>query len=420
MRIRHSKDLCGSGTVKAWIAALFVLSACACGQGRIDPGLPPVPLHNTPALLLPGVDTAKEPNAVLSPLNAGQKYSIFSQPSFDPYLKFTSISQAVPEPSAVEFPGALAFQPQSSATLAGTVRDAHGAVIPGIPVMLSGQDHAVNRAVTADNKGAFMFSGLPAGTYVLKINVAGLVPFVSSAVVLGAGETRQLPIVITHIPSQKTTVTVTATPGEVAQAQVQQQEKQRVLGVLPDYYTSYIWAAAPMTPALKFRLALRSAVDPVTILVTAGLAGIEQYHNTFPGYGRGWEGYGKRFGGAYADTMSTRLISRALLPTILHQDPRYFYRGSGSIRSRIFYALAASFVTRSDSGRLEPNYSQLLGNFAAAGLSNVYRAPGDRSVGLTLRNGLVITATGAVENLLREFLSRKLTPNVPAFAKGKS
>ncbi len=174
-----------------------------------------------------------------------------------------------------------------------------------------------------------------------------------------------------------------------------------------------------MTPKLKFQLALRSAVDPITFLVTAGLAGIEQKHNTFPGYGQGLEGYGKRLGAAYADTMSTRMIGRALLPAVLHQDPRYFYRGSGSIRSRILHALAASFVTRGDNGRLEPNYSQLLGNFAAAGLSNVYRAPEDRRVGLTFRNGLIITGTGAVENLLREFFSRKLTPNVPAFAKGK-
>lgn len=174
-----------------------------------------------------------------------------------------------------------------------------------------------------------------------------------------------------------------------------------------------------MTPKLKFQLGLRSAVDPVTILVTAGLAGVEQWHNTFPGYGPGLEGYGKRFGAAYADTMSTRMISRALLPVVLHQDPRYFYRGSGTIRSRVFYALAASFVTRGDNGRLQPNYSQLAGSFAAAGLSNVYRAPEDRSAGLTIRDGFIILGTGEVENLLREFISRKLTSHVPGFANGK-
>jgi hypothetical protein len=329
-------------------------------------------------------------------------------------------SQEVASPrGAVQIPGSGAAQPQTSSAIAGTVRDAHGAVIAGIPVTLAEQNNHAKRSATTDSNGAFTFAGLIPGTYLVKIDVAGLEPFVSAAVVIGAGEKQQLPIVMVRIPTQRTTVQVTATLDEVAHALVQEQEKQRVLGFLPDYYTSYIWTPAPMTPKLKFHLALRSAVDPVTFLVTAGLAGIEQKHNTFPGYGQGFQGYAKRFGAAYADTMSTRMISHALLPTVLHQDPRYFYRGSGSVRSRIFYALAASFVCRGDNGRLQPNYSGLLGSFAAAGLSNVYRAPGDRQVGLTFRNGLIIIGTGAVENVLREFFSRKLTPHVPAFAKGK-
>jgi hypothetical protein len=328
--------------------------------------------------------------------------------------------QDVPVPGrTVQTPVALVAPPQSSGEITGEVRDGHGAVIAAIPVMLIGRNNGVNRTVTADRKGAFVFTELPSGTYQVKIDVAGLQPFVSDEVVLGSGEKRQLPIVMRRIPAQTTTVDVRATLNEVAQAQVQQQLQQRVLGFLPNYYASYIWTAAPMTPKLKFQLALRSAIDPVTFLVTAGVAGIEQKHNTFPGYGQGAEGYAKRFGATYADTMSTRMISRAILPSLMHQDPRYFYRGSGTIRSRLFYALAQSFVCRGDNGRLEPNYSQLLGNFAAAGLSNAYRASGDRQLDLTFRNGLIIMGTGAVENLLREFISRKLTPNVPAFANGK-
>src|SRR5260370_7107519 len=91
-----------------------------------------------------------------------------------------------------------------------------------------------------------------------------------------------------------------------------------------------------MTPKLKFKLSLRSTTDPVTFLVAAGLAGVEQRHNTFPGYGQGSEGYAKRFGAAYADTMVTKMVSRAILPTALHQDPRYFYRGSRSIPPLLF------------------------------------------------------------------------------------
>ncbi len=319
----------------------------------------------------------------------------------------------------VQSPGSEAVQAQSSASIAGTVRDAQGALVPGVQVTLVGQNNAVDRMLTADSKGAFTFAELAPGTYHLKISAVGREPSLLVEVVLGAGERRELPIVGTRIPTTSTTVHVVATPNEVAQAQVREQEKQRVLGVLSNYYSSYIWDAAPMTPKLKFKLTLRSTTDPVSFLVAAGVAGVEQKHNTFPGYGHGTEGYAKRFGAAYTDTVVSKMVSRAILPTVLHQDPRYFYRGSGSIRSRIFYALAATVICRGDNGRLQANYSQVLGNFAASGISNLYRAPGDRTASLTFRNGLIMTASGAVENLLREFLSRKLTPNVPAFANGK-
>lgn len=326
--------------------------------------------------------------------------------------------------SVAQGPGSEAVQPQASASIAGTVRDSKGAAIPGVEVTLAGQNpagqnKAINCVATADKNGAFTFGGLAPGTYQVKLKEAGVALPAPAEVVLGAGEKRQLSLVATRIPTQTTRVRVVATSHQVAQAQVHEEEKQRVLGFLPNYYTSYIWNAAPLTPKQKFHLSLRQTTDPVTFLVAAGLAGVEQKHNTFPGYGQGTEGYAKRFGAAYGDTMISRMVSRAILPTVLHQDPRYFYRGSGSFRSRLFYALAQAFVCRGDDGRLEPNYSQMFGNFSAAGLSNVYRAPADRRVGLTLRNGLIITASGEVENVLREFLSRKLTPNVPVFANGK-
>ena len=307
--------------------------------------------------------------------------------------------------------------PQASASIAGTVRDEDGAVVAGARVTLAGPNNAMDREATADSSGAFTFSELVPGIYRVKVAAAGLDRPVIAEVVLGAGERRELPIIGTHILT--TTVHVVASPDEVAQSQVEAQETQRVLGFLPNYYSSYIWDAAPMTPKLKFKLGLRATTDPVSFLAAAILAGVEQKHNTFPGYGQGSEGYAKRFGAAYADAFIGKMVSRAILPTVLHQDPRYFYRGTGSVGSRIFYALKAAVVTRGDNGRMQPNYSQVLGNFAASGISNLYRAPGDRTASLTFRNGLIMTASGAVENLLREFFSRKLTSNVPSFANGK-
>ncbi len=319
----------------------------------------------------------------------------------------------------VQVPGSQAVQPQSSASLAGTVRDPHGAIVPGVRVTLVEENNAVDRAVTADDKGAFTFADLPAGSYQLKIDATGLEQSASTTLVLAAGERREVSVVGTRISTATTTVQVRATLNQVAQAQVQAEEKQRIVGLLPNYYTSYIWNAVPMTPKLKFNLALRTTTDPVTFLVVAGVAGVEQAHKTFPGYGQGSEGYAKRYGASYADTVAARMLGSAIFPVILHQDPRYFYRGSGSTRSRLLYALVSTIVCRGDNGRLEPNYSHVLGSFAAAGLSNVYRVQQDRQASLTFRNGLIITGSGAVVNVLREFLSRKLTANVPAFSNGK-
>ena len=316
-------------------------------------------------------------------------------------------------------PGAETFPSPSLARVTGTVRDSHGDLFPGVPVTLVAPNNTVDRVVTTDANGAFTFDGLAPATYRVTIHVAGLEPFTSAPLVVAAGERCELPEITMRIATKTTTVNVVATLNQVAQAQVQEQEQQRVLGFFPNYYTSYIWNAAPMTRKMKFNLALRTTTDPVTFLVVAGIAGVEQAHKTFPGYGQGLEGYAKRYGATYADTVAGRMLGGAILPAVLHQDPRYFYRGSGTVRSRILYALTSTVICRGDQGRLEPNYSRVLGSFAAAGLSNVYRASADRQASLTFRNGLIVLGSSAVENLLREFLSRKLTPNVPAFANGK-
>ena len=308
---------------------------------------------------------------------------------------------------------------QSSASLAVTVRDIHGTAIPNVEIELLGPNDSIIRTVTADSNGTFTFTDLAAGAYRVRANAAGLLPSVSEDMVVGAGEFRKLAVTAMGAPTTTTTVKVNATLDEVAQAQVAAQEKQRVLSFLPNYYVSYIWDAAPMTPKLKYNLAFRSITDPATFLVTAGVAGVEQAHKTFPGYEQGTEGYAKRYASAYGDKVISTMIGHAILPSLLHQDPRYFYRGSGSTRSRIFYALSAAVICRRDDGQMEPNYSGIIGSFAAAGISNLYRAPGDRRASLTFRNGLIVVGSGAAVNLMREFLSRKLTSNVPQFANGK-
>ncbi len=273
--------------------------------------------------------------------------------------------------------------------------------------------------MAADEWGRFTFSNLPAGSFRVTVTAPNLTTFTSNQIALTAGQNIELPQTVLRVGKTHADVNVVATVHDVAEAQIQAQEKQRVLGIVPNFYSSYIWNAAPMTPKQKFGLALRSSIDPVTFVVAAATAGVEQWRNTFPGYGSGADGYFKRFGAAYADYTIYTMIADAALPSVLKQDPRYFYLGSGSVKSRAWYAMSRTFVTRTDSGHSEVNWSHLLGAFATAGISNVYHAPQDRTASLTMRNAGIIIGGSVATNLIREFLLRKLTPKVPDYAQGK-
>lgn len=308
---------------------------------------------------------------------------------------------------------------QGTGSVSGTVLDVSGATVAGARVTLAGQNGAGERVVTSDSKGEFSFGELPPGTFRVTVTSAGLETFVSNEIRLAAGQRYELPSIGLPIATTSTDVQVTVTQEELAHEQLKAAESQRVLGVLPNFYSSYVWKAAPMNPKQKFELAFRATTDPVAFVTAGIVAGVEQSHNTFPGYGSGVEGYAKRYGAAYADVTIGRYIGSAVLPSLFRQDPRYFYRGSGSVKSRAMYAIAAAFICRGDNGRWQPNYSHLLGNFAAAGLSNVYRAPEDRSASLTIRNGFIITGGNVASNLVREFVLRRFTTNVAGYKKGK-
>lgn len=207
-----------------------------------------------------------------------------------------------------------------------------------------------------------------------------------------------------------TDVNVVLSRHDLAEEQLKVQEKQRILGVFPNFYVSYVWNAVPLTPKQKFKLALRNSIDPATIVLAAGAAGIEQWQDGFSGYGQGSKGYFKRFGASYADGVIGTMIGGAILPSILHQDPRYFYKGTGSIRSRALYAISTVVICKGDNGHWQPNYSSVLGNLATAGISNIYYPSSNRNgAGVTIDNSLIGTATGAIDALLQEFVLRKIS-----------
>jgi hypothetical protein len=308
-------------------------------------------------------------------------------------------------------------------SISGTVSDIGGGLVAGAKVTLeeTGAPGAreADRVELSDAAGRFVFKGVAAGRFRVTIAAIGLETFVSEEIALKPGEVREMQQISLPIASAKADVEVVVTQAEIAQEQITLEEKQRVLGVLPNFYTSYIWNAAPLTAGQKFHLAVRSATDPVEFLGDSAQAGAQYYAGTFPGYGYGISGYGKRFAAAYGDGLFARMIGSAVLPSLLHQDPRYFYKGSGTKKSRVLYALTRVLITRGDDGRMEPNYSQIGGSFLGGAISNAYHPAADRGIGLTITNGLIDTAGHAADNLIREFVLRQLTPSVPDYAQGK-
>jgi hypothetical protein len=229
-----------------------------------------------------------------------------------------------------------------------------------------------------------------------------------------------VPPIVLALVAATTQVQVVAAGTEVAEEEIRLQEKQRVLRILPNFYVSYVHDAFPLSSKQKFELAWKATIDPVNIILTAATAGVEQARNDYSGYGQGAQGYGKRIGAAYADGAIGTFIGGAILPSLLKQDPRYFYKGTGSKRSRFLYAIANLAVCKGDNKRWQPNYSNILGSLAAGGISNLYYPANDRGVRLTFENAFIGIGVGAVFNLAQEFVLRRLTPNVPDYDPARS
>lgn len=211
---------------------------------------------------------------------------------------------------------------------------------------------------------------------------------------------------------QQFSISVDVTPErvELAQEQIKQQEQQRLFGVLPNFYVSYLPDAVPLTTKQKFELSWKSRLDPVQFGVVGIVAGVQQARNDFSGFGDGAEGYAKRYAAAYANVVTRSLITQVALPSLFKQDPRYFYKGTGSTTSRIGYAISRAVIKKGDNGRWQPNYSGILGSLASGAVSNLYYPAEDRrGVQLTFENAAIGLGGAAVGHLAQEFLFRKLT-----------
>jgi len=302
--------------------------------------------------------------------------------------------------------------PRSAGTISGTVVDQKGTAVAGARVKLTREGSSPSQELLTGDDGQFSFANVVPGSFQLTLTASGFATQTSSGT-LHSGEVYTVPQITLAVATAVTEVRVELSPIELAQEQLKDQEKQRVLGFIPNFYVSYIPNAAPLSPKQKFELAWKTSVDPITFAVTGAVAGIQQAENDFSGYGQGAQGYAKRYGASYADLVTNTFIGGAILPSLLKQDPRYFYKGSGSIRSRTLYAIANAVICKGDNGHWQANYSAILGSFAAGGISNLYYPANDRGAGLTFENALIGIGASAAANILQEFVLRKLTPNLP-------
>jgi Carboxypeptidase regulatory-like domain len=301
---------------------------------------------------------------------------------------------------------------EGSASVAGTVLDVSGASISGADVSLIHGDGTQLLTMVSEANGEFSFTKIPAGSYLVTVNAYGFAPFASAEFTVAVEQAYEVPDVSLSVATANIEVTVRPTEF-IAAEQLRAEEKQRLVGVIPNFYTSYIHDAAPLTWKQKFLLAARNGSDPVAFIGIGLAAGIEQATNTYPGYGQGAAGYNKRYAARFADGRSSDFLTHAVFPALLHQDPRYFYQGSGSFKSRLRHVLSSPFVTRSDSGRTVPNYSFLLGDICSGAVSNLYYPKADRGANLVFTSAVVGLAGRIGTNLIREFLSKRLTKSAP-------
>jgi Carboxypeptidase regulatory-like domain len=324
-----------------------------------------------------------------------------------------ALAQALQPPNGT---GALAAQPfrdsEVPGSISGTIVDPSGASVSKARVELARGDRAKNQETSSGDDGQFSFGGIVPGPFELTIAAEGFAAQAFSGT-LHEGEIYNAPRIALTLATEKTEMRIVVPGVEVADEQIKEEEKQRVLGFVPNFYVSYFPDAAPLSTKQKFELAWKTTLDPVTLVLTGAIAGGQQARDDFKGYGQGAQGYAKRYGAAYADSVTSVFIGNAILPSLLKQDPRYFYKGSGGARSRILYAIANSVICRGDNGRWQTNYSNILGSLASGGISNLYYPAQDRSgAGLTFENAAIEIGASAAANLLQEFVIRKLTPNI--------
>ena len=309
-------------------------------------------------------------------------------------------------------------QGSTPGAIQGTVKDGSGSAVTGAVVTLEAAASTGQRTAITDQAGSFSFPAVEPGNYKITIAAPGFANWTMPNVAVAPGDQPALLSSVLQLAVASSSVNVTLPPHELAAEQLKSEEKQRLLGVLPDFFVSYAPNAAPLTAAQKFQLGWKTIIDPVSLLGTGISAGIDEARNSHPEFGQGTEGYAKRFGAQYANQVSQVFIGHVVIHSIFHQDPRYFYKGTGSFRSRALYAIGMAFIARGDNGKWQFDYSDVLGGVASHEISTLYYPSTSRPVRRAADDVLLGFAGRAENNLFHEFIARRVTTHVPKIVAG--
>ena len=296
----------------------------------------------------------------------------------------------------------------TTGTILGTVVDPSDDPIPGAKIILQGPVGDLLTAVTKDD-GGFALDQASAGVaYKITVTAEGFADWESS-ITVEPGQAKALPAIKLRILAVERAVTVNYSSQEVATQQLKAEEQQRVLRFIPNIYVVYEPHPEPLTTRMKFHLAYKSLTNPFFFARTAAWAGIQQVRDDPSEWHQGAEGYSKRLGAGFADAVTGGLISNAILPSLLHQDPRYFYQGTGTKKSRALHAMLAPIICKGDNGALQPNYSQLGGSLIGYSIATAYYPGSNRTAGHVFQNFGIDMGLHVVGSLAQEFILGKFT-----------
>jgi hypothetical protein len=305
----------------------------------------------------------------------------------------------------------LAFGQQG--TITGMVFDASGASVAHAKVKLSLDHGGPGQETQSADSGDFTFANVSAGPFHISFTAAG---FAARTIAgeLHAGETLKLPQTVLALATVTTEINVTQTQAEIAESQIKEAETQRLIGLVPNYFVNYNRDAVPLNSKQKFELTWKTLLDPSAFVINGIIAGSWQAQNTYKGFGQGAQGYAKRYGASYADFGTSLVIEKVALTTAFKQDPRYFYKGTGSNRSRFLYAVSRSVICQGDNRKAQFCYSSVINGFASGFITNYYYPAADRNTNAqVVQNAAIGIGIDAFANVFQEFVARRITHKKP-------